>query len=64
MPKKEFGYRVRNGHMGGRSKNLCSVEVAAVVDLSLDDVDTDDMDLFLLIVGYSRGVLYNSCLVQ
>ena len=30
--------------MGGRSKNLCSVEVAAVVDLSLDDVDTDEMD--------------------
>ena len=32
--------------MGGRSKNLCSVEVAAVVDLSLDDVNTDDVDLF------------------
>ena len=30
--------------MGGRSKNFCSVEVAVVVDLSLDDVDTDEMD--------------------
>ena len=39
MPRRKYGYKIQNGHMEGRSKNLCSVEVAAVVDLSLDDVD-------------------------
>ena len=32
--------------MGGGSKNLGNVEVAAVVDLILDDVDTDESYLF------------------
>ena len=44
MPKRKYGYKILNGHMGGRSKNLCSVEVAVVLDLSLDDVDIDEMD--------------------
>ena len=44
MPKGKYAYKIRNGYVGGRSKNLCCVEVAGVVDLSLDDVDTDIMD--------------------
>ena len=62
MPKRKYGYKILNGHMGGRSKNLCSVEVVAVVDLSLDDVETDNMDrsdLSILMIMTNRMMTMN-----